>query len=270
MTSLCILQASSFPFNPLLHPPHKRGAGALCTLIAVAAVLALGAALAGRADKPCSALAGAGAVDAVHADAVAEAGAPGLPGAGLALRPEEASAALPGLQAEKRHAEGQHQGREDPGPSTRGCMHVAAGRRLSGLLLGGGSCRWGFLAVLELCCLWPCSLHCQGSGCHPKSLLGCGCPLPPRGKVEELLGINMVLPFPNSLCIPLLPLLQPSAAFSLLISAVSSPQTNTRPLCTAIRDHLDVLCVCWGSYEEGEVLMGNIGEKPVTGTVYSQ
>lgn len=116
-------------------------------MIAVAAVLALGAALAGRADKPCSALAGAGAVDAVHADAVAEAGTPGLPGAGLALRPEEASAALPGLQAEKRHAEG----REDPGPSTHGCMHVAAGHRLSGLLLGGGSCRWGFLAVLELC-----------------------------------------------------------------------------------------------------------------------
>lgn len=123
-------------------------------------------------------------------------------------------------------------------------MHVATGHHLSGLLLGGGSCRCGFLAVLELCCLWPRSLLCLGSGCHPKSLLGCGCPLPPQGKVEELLGTNMVLPFPNSLCIPLLPLLQPSAAFSLLISAVSSPQTNTRPLCTAIRDHLDVLCVC--------------------------
>lgn len=77
-------------------------------MIAVAAVLALGAALAGRANKPRSTLAGAGAVDAVHTDAVAEAGAPGLPGAGLTLWPEEASTALPGLQAEKRHAEGQH------------------------------------------------------------------------------------------------------------------------------------------------------------------
>lgn len=85
-------------------------------MIAVAAVLALAAALAGRANKPRSALAGASAVDAVHADTIAEAGAPSLPRAGLALWPEEASTALPGLQAEKHHAEGQHQGRGGPWP----------------------------------------------------------------------------------------------------------------------------------------------------------
>jgi len=100
----------------------------LSTLIAVAAVFAFDAAFAGCADKPLSALAGAGAVDAIQADAVSEAGVPCFPWAGLALLPEETCAALPGLETKKCRAEGQDQGSK----------HLAAGYRLWGLLLGGG------------------------------------------------------------------------------------------------------------------------------------
>lgn len=73
----------------------------LSTLITVAAVLALGAALTGRADKASSALADATAIDAIQADAVAEASTTCLARAGLALLSKEASTALPGLQCEK-------------------------------------------------------------------------------------------------------------------------------------------------------------------------
>lgn len=102
--------------------------GALSTLIAVAAVFAPDAAFAGCAPKPLSALAGAGAVDAVQADAVPEAGVPCFSRAGLALLPEETCAALPGLETKKRQAEGPDQGSK----------HGAAGYRPSGWLPVGG------------------------------------------------------------------------------------------------------------------------------------
>lgn len=70
----------------------------LSTLVAVGAVLALAAALAGGARKALLALAGARAVDAIQAHAIPKAGAPGLPWARLALLAEETRTALPGLK----------------------------------------------------------------------------------------------------------------------------------------------------------------------------
>lgn len=109
------MQSSKFSFYlPFPHPlrrPLRLQLRPLSTLIAVAAVLALCAALTGRADKPGSTLADAAAIDAIQADAIAEASATCLAGAGLALLSKEASTALPGLQCEKMD---QDKGSGDP------------------------------------------------------------------------------------------------------------------------------------------------------------
>lgn len=68
------------------------------TLVAVGAVLAVGAGLAGRAPEALSTLAHAGAVQSVQADPVSKADVLGFPRAGLALGAKEAGTALPRLQ----------------------------------------------------------------------------------------------------------------------------------------------------------------------------
>lgn len=73
----------------------------LGTLVTVGAVLALAAALAGRASKALLTLAGARAIDAIQAHAVPKAGVPSFPWARLALLAEETCAALPGLETQK-------------------------------------------------------------------------------------------------------------------------------------------------------------------------